>query len=192
MKEIPTAIDEQLVERSGGNPFFVLEMIRGLVERGLTGKAITLEVLPDTVHAAVLARLDLLTRTERQVLQIASVAGRTFRADMLQAILDTYSLQEIDAAIDGLLSRDMIVPTKGGIFAYRHILIRDVAYGTLSRAERIRLHGQIAAWLESAAEDQLDEYTEVIAYHYRETVLLARQSAVPRFSRLNPGVRYIS
>ncbi len=180
MKDVREATREEVVERSGGNPFFVLEMIRGLAERGLTGEAVTLDALPDTVHAAVLARLDLLSREERETLQVASVLGRTFRPAMLQAVLSEYSMQEIDAALDGLLSRDMTVPTEGGIFAFRHILIRDVAYGTLSRAERIRLHGQIAVWLESAAEERVDEYAEVIAYHYHEAVRLARQSAVPK------------
>src|SRR5206468_4684261 len=70
---------------------------------------------------------------------------------------------------------------------FRHILIRDVAYGTLSRAERVRLHGKIAAWLETSAGDRLDEFTELIAYHYREAVVLARQSAIPLELPIDPS-----
>jgi tetratricopeptide (TPR) repeat protein len=151
-----------------------------LTERGLTGETATLDVLPDTVHAAVQARLDLLSKQERTVLQVASVASRAIRAPMLREISGDFSFQEIDAALAGLLQRDLLIITGNSAFAFRHILIRDVAYGTLSRSERIRLHSKIAGWLESMTEERLDEYTELIAYHYREAVLLGRQSAVPR------------
>ncbi|MDQ2715114.1 MAG: AAA family ATPase [Chloroflexota bacterium] len=173
-------VRKRLVERSGGNPFFALELVRGLSERGIAGENVTLDVLPDTVHAAVLGRMDLLTKQERTALQVAAVASRAIRSQMLHAVLADLSDQEIDAAVDGLVGRDMLVPSEGNMFAFRHILIRDVAYGTLSRAERVRLHAKIAAWLETTAGEQVDQYTEVIAYHYREAVLLARQAAVPR------------
>ena len=178
--DIPATVRLQIIERSGGNPFFALELIRNLKERGLTGEAATLDALPDTVHAAVLARIDLLTKTERTVLQVAAVATRTIRASMLQVVLSEYTLQEITDALIDLQMRDMIIPAEGDAFTFRHILIRDVAYGTLSRSERIRLHGKIAMWLEASAGERVDEYTEVLAYHYREAVMLARQSAVPK------------
>src|SRR5207248_9218836 len=61
------------------------------------------------------------------------------------------------------------------------------AYGTLSRAERVRFHGKIAAWIELFAADRLDEFTELIAYHYRVTVMLARQSAIPLELPIDPS-----
>ncbi len=173
-------IRKEVAERSGGNPFFALELVRSLTERGLSGETASLDFLPDTVHAAVQARIDLLTKQERAVLQVASVASRSIRPAMLHAVLAEYSLQDIEAALDGLLARDMLVPAGGDTYAFRHILIRDVAYSTISRAERIRLHSKIASWLESMAADQLDAFAELLAYHYREAVMLARQSAIPR------------
>jgi class 3 adenylate cyclase len=178
--DMPEAVRKRIIERSGGNPFFALELIRSLIERGLSREATSLDALPDTVHAAVLARIDQLTKTERAALQVASVATRTIRAAMLQTVLAEYSRQEIEEALLGLQMRDMIVPVEGDAFTFRHILIRDVAYGTLSRSERVRLHSKIADWLETAAGERVDEYIEVLAYHYREAVLLAKQSAVPR------------
>lgn len=178
--EMPEAVRAQIVERSGGNPFFALELLRGLQDRNARGEITTLDMLPDTVHAAVLARMDLLTKQERTVLQAASVASRAISAALLHAVLDNYSQHEIELALDDLLARDMLVPAEGETLAFRHILIRDVAYGTLSRAERIRLHSKLAAWLEQSAGERLDVFAELIAYHYREAVLLARQSAVPR------------
>jgi class 3 adenylate cyclase len=178
--EMPEQVRKEIVERSGGNPFFALELVRGLAERGLTGDAVSMDKLPDTVHAAVQARIDLLSRHERTALQVAAVASRGIRPAMLHAVLQEYSMQEIETALDGLLARDMLVPASSETYAFRHILIRDVAYGTISRAERIRMHATIAAWLEEAASGQLDTYAELIAFHYREAVMLARQSAIPK------------
>ncbi len=168
------ALQKRVVERSGGNPFFALELVRGLAEKSATG-----DTLPDTVHAAVLARLDLLSSQERAVAQAASVAGRAFRVAALQAVLEDLTTSEIDSALDGLMTRQLVVLASGGAFTFHHVLIRDVAYGTLSRSERVRMHSQIAAWLEAFAAERLDEFTELIAYHYQEAVRVAQQSAVP-------------
>lgn len=186
LSNIAETTREQIVERSGGNPFFTLELIRGLSERGLTEGAVALDTLPDTVHGLILARLDLLSTREREILQIAAVATRPFRPQLLEAILEDHSPQEIEEAIEGLLARDLLVPGDGGTLAIRHILIRDVAYGTLSRAERTRWHNKIAACLERLAAHRLDEYTELIAYHHLEAVRLARQSAVPLEPAIQP------
>jgi len=173
------AMRERIVERSSGNPFFAVELVRGLVERGIAEDSTMLEAMPDTIHEALLARLDLLSTQERAVMQVASVAGRSFLLAMLQAVLDTLEPADLEAILDRLIARDLIVPDAGGMFTFRHNLIRDVAYGTLSRAERVRMHGKIAAWFEAYAADRQDEFTELITYHYREAVLLARQAAVP-------------
>jgi class 3 adenylate cyclase/tetratricopeptide (TPR) repeat protein len=188
------AIRERIVERSGGNPFFAVELVRGLAEHGITAKAALADTLPDTVHAAVLARLDLLSPQERAVVQAASVAGRAFRPATVHAALGDRTLIEIDKALDALLTHNLVVSAQGGTFTFRHALIRDVAYRTLSRAERVRMHGKIAAWLEENAGEQVDEYTELIAYHYRETVLLSRQAAVPLELPIDPAraVHYLT
>jgi predicted ATPase len=178
--ELPDAVRQQIVDRSGGNPFFALELVRGVMERDQADGSSSLDALPDTVHEAVQARLDMLSKQERAMLQVASVASRSIRVPMLRAVLDNTDEQQIDAAIDGLVARDMLLSLDVDTYTFRHILIRDVAYNTLSRAERIRLHSKIAAWLEGAAADHLDEYAELIAYHYQEAVKLAGQSAVPK------------
>jgi class 3 adenylate cyclase len=177
---------EQIVERSGGNPFFVLELIRGLSERGLTEGAVTLDAMPDTVHGLILARLDQLSPQEREILQVAAVATRPFRSLLLEAILSDYTTRQIDDTIEGLLARDLLVVGDGGTLSIRHVLIRDVAYGTLSRAERIRWHNRIATSLETLAAHRLDEYTELLAYHHLEAIRLSRQSAVPLEPAIQP------
>src|SRR5262249_7584790 len=209
----------RIAQRSGGNPFFAIELSRGLAERLGTGattasaapasaaaevpsafRPATLpatlpETLPETVHEAVLARLDLLPEAERAVLQVAAVAGRTFRPPTLRAALPQRDPAALAGALEGLLARDMVAPVDGeeGAYTFRHILFRDVAYGTLTRAQRVPLHLAVGRWLEDGAPARRDEFVELLAYHYREAVTLARQSAVPLDVAVDIGraVRYL-
>lgn len=178
--DLPDAVSEKIAASAGGNPFFAQELVRGLAERGLAGQAATTDALPDTVHAAVLARLDLLSRVEREVLQVASVANRTITPALFQRVLPAYSAQEITDALNALLARDMLAQAAGGAFVFHHGLLLDVTYGTLSRAERIRLHKAIAASLLEEADDHVDDCVELLAYHYHKAVQLSKMSAVPQ------------
>jgi class 3 adenylate cyclase len=194
------AVRSRIVERSGGNPFFAIELSRGLSERlgdGATGDGADArsDILPETVHEAVLARLDLLSGAEREVLQVAAVAGRTFRAPTLQAALPARDPTVIAGALEGLLTHDMVAPAEGegGVYTFRHILFRDVAYATLARAERVRLHLAVARWLEAFAADRLDEFVELLAYHEREAATLAAQAVAPLGVEVDVGraIRYL-
>ncbi|HEY8322985.1 MAG TPA: adenylate/guanylate cyclase domain-containing protein [Ktedonobacterales bacterium] len=186
-----------IVEHSGGNPFFAIELARGLAERLGASAAqasadlgsATVDALPDTVHEAVLARLDQLAEPEREALQAAAVAGRTFRLPTLVAALPQRDPAALATALEGLVERDLVTPAEGEDEAYtfRHILFREVAYGTLTRAERVRLHLAVARWLEAYAHDRQDEFVELLAYHYREAATLARQSVTPLDVGVDPN-----
>jgi class 3 adenylate cyclase len=156
---------EQVVSRSMGNPFFAGELVSSFLERP------DLDRLPDTVQATVLARLDLLGANERRVIQLGSVFGRSFRKAGIVA-LDP-SLADIDLVAEQLIEKDLARPAAGDSLAFRHILIRDVAYQTLTRSDRGRLHAAAGAWLESISGEREDALAELIAYHYREAALLA-------------------
>jgi len=178
LTQAPDETRERIVERASGNPFFALELARGAAERASSGGA-TADTLPDTVHAAVLARLDALAPGERAALQAASVAGRAFRAEMICAVLRGVELPTMEAALADLAGRDLLAPQEGGTYTFRHILIRDVAYGALVRPERIRMHVALAEWLETTVGDRQDEFIDLIAYHYREALTIGRQSVAP-------------
>jgi class 3 adenylate cyclase len=156
---------DRVVRRAEGNPFFAGELIRSVAERAGDDK------LPDTIQATVLARLDQLAPDERRIIQLGSVFGRAFRPPGLLALEP--ALQGLDAIIDQLVDKDLLRSTGADIFAFRHILIREVAYQTLTRAERGRLHAAAAAWLEGLAGGREDSLAELIAYHYREAAILA-------------------
>ena len=180
MTELTPEIRKRIAERSGGNPFFAIELMHVIAEQG-TGKGNDAEVdiLPDTVHAAILAHLDRLSLQQRKIAQIASVVGPTFRSTTLHSVLSDLQPDDMDAALDALFMSNLIVPVEKESYTFRHALIRDVVYGTLSRAERIQLHGKIVSSLQPFAAEHADEYMELLAYHYREAVQLARQSVVP-------------
>ncbi|HEY4914369.1 MAG TPA: adenylate/guanylate cyclase domain-containing protein [Candidatus Dormibacteraeota bacterium] len=153
-------------ERSEGNPFYAGELVRSYLEHG------SLERLPDTVQATVLARLDLLPPMERRVLQLGSVFGRAFRAAGVAA-LETGLAQQARQLCENLADRDLIRPVDSDRFAFRHILIQEVAYSTLPRTERARLHGAAARWVEATSAGREVAVAEILAFHYREAAVLS-------------------
>jgi class 3 adenylate cyclase/tetratricopeptide (TPR) repeat protein len=157
---------ELVAERSEGNPFYAGELVRSYLEQG------SLERLPDTVQATVLARLDLLPPMERRVLQLGSVFGRAFRATGVAA-LETGLTEQVAQLCDNLADRDLIRPADSDRFAFRHILIQEVAYNTLPRTERARLHAEAGRWVESASEGREVAVAEILAFHYREAAVLS-------------------
>ena len=168
---------EAVVERADGNPFYAGEIARTLVEQvgpSLDPAAVreALFRLPDTVQATVLARLDLLDPADRRMLQVGAVFGRSFLPRGVAAVEPSLEAT-IDEITERLLDRDLVRPASQGELAFRHILIREVAYGMLPRAERARLHAAAATWLSARATGQEDAYAELIAVHAREAATLA-------------------
>jgi class 3 adenylate cyclase len=189
METAPHEIIDRIVARAEGNPFYAGELVRSLSER-LRGKRdlqaveAALAKLPDTVQAAVLARLDLLTDPQRRVLQVGAVFGRSFRSAGVDVLAP--EIGGSAARCEELVDRDLVRPSAADAFVFRHILIREVAYQTLARAERGRLHAKAAAWLEERAAGREDALAELIAYHYREAAQLAGAVSMDAF---NPDMR---
>jgi predicted ATPase len=152
-------------ERADGNPFYAGELVRSYLEHG------SLEQLPDTVQATVLARLDTLPAQERRVLQLGSVFGRAFRATGVAA-LEATDPTTVAALCENLIDRDLIRSADSDRYTFRHILIQEVAYAMLPRTERARLHAQAARWGESIAGEREAALAEILAFHYREAAVL--------------------
>jgi class 3 adenylate cyclase/tetratricopeptide (TPR) repeat protein len=174
------AIVAAVVDRAEGNPFYAGEIVRSLVDRlgpvpDPASVAGAIAALPDTVHATVLARLDALQPVARRVVQLGAVVGRTFEPRAIPALDVKLTAEAVDTAVEDLLDRDLVRPAALGAVTFRHILIREVAYSTLPRAERARLHAAAGRWLISVAEStgRADELAELVAFHLREAVSLA-------------------
>jgi hypothetical protein len=148
----PAADDvaERLVEVTGGNPFFLVELLRALEYEGRLEDALARSVpltLPDTVRDSIRRHLDLLDAQDREVLSLAAVAGEDFAVPTLQLAADsdpTTVLSRLHAAIE----RGLVVERTGGRFRFVHALVRETIYGDLLPAARIHLHACVGAALE--------------------------------------------
>lgn len=153
-------------DRSEGNPFYAGELVRAYLEQG------SLQRLPDTVQATVLARLDLLPHDERRVLQLGAIFGRAFRSAGVAA-LENRAETQVRQLCEDLADRDLIRAGDGDRYSFRHILIQEVAYNTLPRLERARLHAAAARWVESTSQGREAAVAEILAFHYREAAILS-------------------
>jgi hypothetical protein len=177
--DVPQAISRHIAERAGGNPFFVGELVRSYLGRLKAGAASEEIVLPDTVHATVLARLDALDAPTRAVLECAAIAGRSVQMEALLALLPEYSATQLHNLIEILVESDLMTAQAGGRYAFRHIVIREVAYATLTRAERARAHIALAAIYEQRAAADPVGAIEFVAYHYRQAIACTMGKRIP-------------
>ena len=156
----------QVAERSGGNPLFAEEMINRILEGGAGAG----EALPETVHAVLAARLDALSASERQLMQHASVVGQTFWEGSVDGVAQAEGVA-VDTLLSSLADKDLIVPTAGSRlagereFAFKHVLIRDVAYSTLPKTVRARKHAEIGQFIEARAADRSEGVVGMVADH---------------------------
>ncbi len=177
------SIVSKVVTRAEGNPFYAGEIVRSIMERvsSLDNEAAVadaLDRLPDTIQATVLARLDLLGSDARRVLQLGAVFGRTFRTPGIAALAPNLA-SALPDLLGRLLDKDLIRAMDADRFAFRHILIREVAYRTLPRSDRVHLHADAGQWLASRAAGRDESLAELIAYHYREAASLAQAVDIP-------------
>jgi class 3 adenylate cyclase/tetratricopeptide (TPR) repeat protein len=191
VEDLPAALRQRVLDRAEGNPLFVEEVVRMLIDEGVVerrdgrwfaNRAAADVRVPDSVEALIRARLDTLPSAERAVLQAASVVGRVFQRSAVAALAPSGEGGGGSAAIEGHLEdavlRDLITEERvpgERTFRFRHILIRDVAYGTLPKARRAELHRGVARWLREWAAARMEEFVEIEAYHLEQAALLGRE-----------------
>src|SRR3954451_24366698 len=169
----------QVAERSAGNPLFAEEMVNRIREEGSQD----VQTLPETVHAVLAARLDALSAPERRVLQHASVVGQTFWEGSLTGLEDEEGI-DLSDALTGLEEKDLVVSSPGlrlageHEYAFKHVLIRDVAYSTLPKAVRARKHALVAAFIEERAADRSEGMVAMVADHYGRAAALGADADV--------------
>jgi len=173
--EPPTELTT-LIEKTQGNPFFVEEVVRGLVESGalvrqsaswqLT-RALDETSVPDSIEGVITARLDRLEERSREVLQIAAVVGRRFLYPILTGVINRpnglpdrlRTLTEAELILPEEIDRDLA-------YLFRHALTRDVAYEAILYARRRELHRRVARRIEELNADRLDDQLALLARHY--------------------------
>ncbi len=174
---LPDELRDRILERAEGVPFYAVETVRMLLDRGLlvregntyrtTGPVDTLEV-PETLHALIAARLDGLAPEERRLVQDAAVLGRTFTTRGLAAMTNLPA-ETVEPLLASLMRKEVVsftsdpLSAERGQYGFLQDLVKVVAYETLSRKERKARHLAAAAHLRSLGDD--DEIVEVIAHY---------------------------
>ena len=169
---LPADTQEALLERASGNPLYAEQFARLYVERGTVDDV----ALPESVHGLIAARVDALPGEEKALLQDAAVMGKVFWSGSLDGG------GEARAALHSLERKEFIRRERRSSvagedeFAFRHVLVRDVAYGQIPRAERAAKHIRAAQWIEGLGRPQ--DHAELLAGHYLAALELDRSRAL--------------
>lgn len=185
--EVPEELLSLIIDAAEGNPFYVEEMVKMLIDQGVierirneepaeekwrirTDKLAGLRV-PPTLTGLLQARLDSLPRPEREALQRASVVGRLFWDEAVAELAQT-PVAELRPTLAAVRQRELIFRRERSSFIaaeeyiFKHALLRDVAYETVLLKYRAAFHGRVARWLEEHAGERIGEYLGLIAEHY--------------------------
>ena len=133
---------QRIAEAAGGNPLFLEQLVAYAEDRNPATEA-----LPPALHALLAARLDRLETTERSALALGAVVGDAFETREVHALAESMSRAELEQACERLIMRDLLQRGEGGSIRFRHGLVREVAYASLAKTARARLHERHAAWL---------------------------------------------
>src|SRR5207302_5200213 len=158
-----------LLDRAGGNPLYAEQYVRMLAERG-TAEDLP---LPESVQGIIAARLDSLPLEEKALLQEAAVVGKVFWLGVLQASEQQLHTLQQKEFVQRARRSSVAGETE---FAFKHLLVRDVAYGQIPRAERAQKHLGAAEWIESLGRPE--DHAETVAHHYVNALELARAAGM--------------
>jgi class 3 adenylate cyclase/tetratricopeptide (TPR) repeat protein len=184
VQDMPADVRQMILDRTDGNPFFIEELIRALLEEGALqeGDGVlhwnpqqseTELAIPVNVQALLAARIDRLERDVRDTLQLASVIGRNFYRRVLEKISS-----KADALDDHLhiLQQAAMIDEAARLpeleYAFRHVLTRDAAYSTILRRRRRQYHKRVAEAFETLFPDRLEEEAHRLADHYAVALVL--------------------
>ncbi len=180
--EVPVEARARIAEVAEGNPLFVEETIRMLVDDGALRQRdgrwtiaddLSSIAIPPTIHALLTARLDRLEPEQRTVTERASVVGRSFWWGAVSELSPPELQPRIAGALQSLVRKELIAPDRSELrgqdaFRFTHILVRDAAYGGIPKAMRAQMHERLADWLDVNTRDLAGEYEEIVGYHLEQ------------------------
>jgi tetratricopeptide (TPR) repeat protein len=186
--DLPAAVAAKVLATSEGNPLFVGELVRMLVDQGaierrgerwIVGANLATLEMPPTIHALLAARIERLGPEDRTVLERAAVVGRHFSRSAVAALLGrngshakARDASDLDARLEALRRTELIERDTGWflgepVLRFHHVLIRDAAYRRLLKGTRAELHEQLADWIEARGRDA-PEHDETIGWHLEQ------------------------
>jgi class 3 adenylate cyclase/tetratricopeptide (TPR) repeat protein len=182
---LDASLRRRIVDACGGNPLFVEELVRTLLEDGRLreedGRWVADDLgelaTPSTIGPLIASRLDRLEADERLVLQCGSVVGKEFWWSSVVELAPDELKPRVGPVLQGLVRKRLIEParlagfTGDDAFRFGHILVRDAAYASLGKELRAALHERFADWLAERTHERAVEYEEVVGYHLEQASL---------------------
>jgi tetratricopeptide (TPR) repeat protein len=161
----------EVVRRSGGNPLFAEELAAYLRECPDAGE------IPPTLSALLSARLDLLSEAERACAERGAVEGEVFHRGAVEALSRAGNARP---PLERLVERELVRSAPAlfvdeAAFRFKHALVRDAAYGGISKRLRAELHERFADWLAHKADDRFEELEEIVGYHLEQACRYGRE-----------------
>jgi predicted ATPase/DNA-binding SARP family transcriptional activator len=166
--ELDPATRARIAERAEGNPLYIEQVIAFLAGSPAQAEP----SIPPTIHALLQARLDALDEDERRLLQHGAVEGKEFGRESIRLMLGE---PPDDKLVDRLTRKELLERTTGDTLRFRHTTIREVAYATLPKRDRARLHEALADWLDDADRVTALPADEAVAYHLEQALELRRE-----------------
>ena len=187
--DLPAEVRARIAEVTEGNPLFVEETVRMLIDDGalrqtegqwVVARDLTSIAIPPTILALLSARLDRLEPDQRTVIERAAVAGRSFWWGAVADLSPEDVKPRVAASLQSLVRKELIRPDRSDLrgedaFRFAHILVRDAAYNGIPKARRADLHERMAEWIEAKTRDVAGEYEEIVAYHLEQAHAALRQ-----------------
>ena len=181
--EVQAAVRERLARASAGNPLFLEELVAMLVEEGtlrIEGGVCTVAgdldalALPGTLQALLGARLDQLEPDVRATLERGAVEGEVFHLGAVVALSPAALRPAIAGNLETLTHKDFVRATDPALagetaFCFKHVLVREAAYGATAKKLRAALHEEFAGWLDRTVGDRVNEYEEILGYHLEQS-----------------------
>src|SRR5215212_10008290 len=172
---LPVDLCELLLRRAEGNPLFLGELVRSLLDAGVVRRegdrtsfdqSIIIAV-PHTVERVILSRIDRLPGPHHDVLTAGAVLGREFPREVLHALVDVGT--DLDPVLHDLEHLELLAAVDGGSsYRFRHALVGETARGTLLRRRRRALHRRAAEVIQDMSGDRLEEHAGTLAHHWAE------------------------
>jgi predicted ATPase len=163
---------ERVVARAEGNPFYIEELLNYLRDRNIdpqNAEALARLDLPASLHSLILSRIDQLSEAQKLTLKLASIVGRLFRAAVLWGAYPQLGEPERvqqDLSTLSRLELTLVDNEPELTYLFKHIVTQEVAYESLPYATRAVLHNQIALYIEKLFAAELDQYVNVLAFHF--------------------------
>ncbi len=175
---LPKAVIAELISRAEGNPFFIEELLNYLRDRGLNPFEVPVQPLelPSSLHVLILSRIDQLIESQKITLKTASIIGRLFNLDWLLGYYPQLGEEDRVKADLAELSRldltPLDTPEPDLAYIFKHIVTHQVAYESIAYGMRLRLHEQLARFIEARGADR---YLDLLAFHYGNSENILKQ-----------------